>query len=293
MTGSADALGGGDKGAGDKGAGDKGAGGGDQTPFYESFKTPEVKELLKAKNYADPEALGTAYYNANKALNGAKDVITIPGDKATDEDWGKVFAALGRPETADKYDLKFKEGMTVDAPFLTFAKGLFHGMGLSPSRAQVAADKWQTYVTERTTALATEAKANADKELGTLKTTWGKDWDTHVAAGQKAVKGLGMSDAELGQLDKAMGFPAVMKLLAAVGKGIGKEDTTITDGKGGPSGMKGIDTEEQARVEITRLSGDKEFQDSMRDVKNPAKRQENLKLWEALHAAAYSPVKRA
>lgn len=262
-----------------------------QAPWFDGFKTPEVKELMKTKNYADPEALGVAYFNLNKLQNGAKDVIAIPGENAKPEDWDKLFTTLGRPENADKYDLKFETDMTVEEPFLKFAKGLFFDMGLDGKRAQKAADKWQGYVKERMTAMAEEAKVSSEKELGELKTKWGDTWDANVAAGQKAVKGLGLSDDVLSKLDGAIGFPAVMQLIAAVGKGIGKEDTTIiNNGPGG--GLSNAGTPEQARVEIARLGGEKEFQDIVRN-KNHPQHGEKLKQWEQLHAAAYPPVKRA
>jgi hypothetical protein len=82
-----------------------------------------------------------------------------------------------------------------------------------------------------------------------------------------------------------------MKLLAAVGKGIGKEDTTIIGGGSGDL-TKGVDTPEQARVKLDEMQKDKAFQDALFDKRNP-KHKESVALQTALFAKAYPSTPRA
>jgi hypothetical protein len=123
-------------------------------------------------------------------------------------------------------------------------------------------------------------EAAADQEIAALRTKWGSQFDDHVAAGKKAVSSLGLDPRAVDALHRSIGGHGTMSLLAALGsravtdQGTGKTTISITD----PTA---------ARAEIARLSGDRAFQDTLRDTKNPTARQDALQRWQDLHAAAY------
>jgi hypothetical protein len=71
-----------------------------------------------------------------------------------------------------------------------------------------------------------------------------------------------------------------MSLLSAIGR------RTVTDPNTNKTTIE-VMSPEAAREQIAKLSGDKSFQDALRDTKNQAKREEALKIWEAAWAAAY------
>ncbi|WP_414464364.1 hypothetical protein [Hyphomicrobium sp. DY-1] len=277
--GSAEALG---------GAG--GAGGNDTPPpFFETFTDPAVKELMKAKNYADVNALGMAYHNLNKLQNGARDVIGLPKDANDAEGWNKVHMALGRPEKSDEYTFKFGENAEIHPKMEAFAKELFFGVGASPAAAQAGVEKWQALVGEIAQEQQDAAKAENDAAVEALKTKWGSGWEQNIASGQAAVKAMGIEDATLQALDKSVGMAAVLQLFATIGKKLGVETPTI-DAPGAAGGSLASMTKEQAGAEIQKLSNDKSFQDSMLDMRNP-ERAANVQKWTKLHEIAYPPRK--
>lgn len=258
-------------------------------PFYDGFKDPAVKELMKAKNYGDIDAVGLAYLNMTKLQRGATDVIAVPAAGDADA-LAKVHRALGAPEKAEEYKFTFGDGVKVEPKLEEFAKGLFHGLGANPAQAQAAADKWNTFTNEMVTAQAEAAKAENENAIAALKSEWaGNDWDANVAAGQRAVKAMGLSNDDLGKLEGAAGMATIMKLMALIGKKMPGERTIVDPAN--PGGVANINTPEQAREAIARLQGDAAHQAIMFDPRHP-ERAAKLAHWNNLHAIAYPSTKK-
>jgi hypothetical protein len=176
---------------------------------------------------------------------------------------------------ARKYQLKFGKDVQVDEEFLTWADALFSELGFAPEIAQRIADRWGEYTHKR----MTSEMARSDQEIASLKAQWGDTYESSVAAGRAAVKKLGITNAELAALEHAAGFLPAMSLFARLGRGISTDATT------GKSTLT-ILSPEDARAELSRLQGDKDFQATLRDTKNEAARRQALAKWEHLYAMA-------
>ena len=59
--------------------------------------------------YKDINGMAKSLINAQKMVGADK--VAIPGSWATEDDWSQVYSKLGRPETADKYDLSFDKSI--------------------------------------------------------------------------------------------------------------------------------------------------------------------------------------
>jgi len=101
--------------------------------------------------------------------------VQLPGDDAKDEDWTKVFARLGRPETPDGYEIPRPDALPEDA-FQADAKALkeiAHKAGLTPRQVKAvgefifgaAATNLQAQA-EQTRAAAVAATTELEKEFG-------------------------------------------------------------------------------------------------------------------------------
>lgn len=234
--------------------------------WWSSIPDEGVRGLMEAKGYKGPEDVATAYYHANKLLKGATDVVSIP--KIDDADgFRSVMAKLGMPEEASKYDLGLPEGTQVDEDFAANAKAWAHKAGLTQAQLKGFVAEYQNYVLARGQKDVEASQARVEAEIAEVKKAWGADWDRNVAAGQNAVKALGLDKAFMERLEGAAGDAVVLELMAKLGKTIGVEDRTIVAGGEG-FGM----SPEAARAKIAdiKLGRDPDFLNAMRDPRHPS-----------------------
>jgi hypothetical protein len=70
----------------------------------------------------------------------SKGSVTIPGEKATDEEKAAFYQKLGRPESAEKYSFSKPEGLPEDVPYSTELETAFkqmaHKINLSDAQAK-------------------------------------------------------------------------------------------------------------------------------------------------------------
>lgn len=237
-----------------------------------------IVDLLKSKGMYEGDfvqnahKLAESYWNANKALSGAADVLPLPSEW-NDDNVNKFYSKI-RPATPGDYaDPKFAEGVDVHKPLVDFAKKLAHHWGVPASRLQSGIDMWQAFAGEEgKTFAAGQQKANSDA-IEAMRTKVGAEvFNGHVANGQRVVKALAASGAisadTIKRVEMHIGGAAVIELLSAIGSKMG-EAPVIGMGNGGapvdPSQM----TPEQASQEITKLQGDAEFLKKYNDAKHP------------------------
>jgi hypothetical protein len=179
-----------------------------------------------------------------------------------------------------KISITLPDGRKADPAMLAWVEPLFSEIGLTQAQADRIATAWQAHVDDFMRADDLRVQAARDQAVADVRAHFGKDLDTHVASGKRAVAGLGLDAKALDALDRSIGGAAVLDLLARLGRGAvvdpgtGKTSIAIT----GP---------EEAKAEIAKLQGDRAFQDAMRDTKNPAGRAAAVARWNDLHAAAY------
>lgn len=279
-------------GGGGGGAGDGGDKGGTPAPAYEAIPEGPIRDLMASKAYADYPKLADAYYNLNRLHSGAGDVIALPGADAKPEDRAAFYNKVnGVPESVDGYKIEFPEGSKVDDGFVTAAKGWFHARGLRPDQAQGLAEDWQKFMGQQMEQQAAAGKTANETAVTQLRTKYDAKgagaFDQIIADGQKAVRGLGLSEDQLNRLDAANGVAANLELLAVIGSKMG--EGRFVEGAGG--GDTSTSSPEAARVEIGKLSADKAFQDSLLDPRNPM-HAANTRKWSELQRVGYGKPKK-
>ena len=257
---------------------DKGkAAGGGSTTDWRSSLPKELQDDPTIKKFPTVDALAKSYLSAQGMIGADK--IVIPNAKtATAEDWENVFNKLGRP-ALDKYELKFKEGATIDKEFSEEFRKNAHKAGLLPSQAQSLAE-WLSDINQGAEAKAIEArKQEFTTGVDGLKKDWGNAFDAKIGRVNKMLADMGATKYFQ---DKGYGGdPMIFKYLDYAAERLYK-DAKIVDGSNG--GGNNARTPNEIKAAIGRLQVDTAY-NSKTHPGHAAAVQEMKALHEELHPA--------
>jgi len=231
-------------------------------PWFETIPEAPVKELMAQKNYKTPHETAVAYYNLNKIASTEESrKVIIPGQDAKPEEWDAFYTKTGRPANPEGYNdvFKFDDKVKVDPTVVDFGKKLAHKLGLEPRRAKMMADEWNAFAADQGQKSATTWSAENDKAVETVKQKWGADADALIEGGRRVYKSLGLDEDLASKIEAHVGAAPMIELLARIGKATA-ESGFMGGGQGGAGGDPNAMTAEGAAMEITRLSGDEDFQ---------------------------------
>ncbi|GAA0614813.1 hypothetical protein [Paenochrobactrum glaciei] len=206
------------------------------------LQVEDNRTLVEAKQWKSADDAIRSYReletDANKALK-------VPEADAPAEEWNAFYGKLGRPESADKYELKLNtetvpEGFPYDEKSAIEFRTWAHEAGLTPAQAQTLHDKFVGYQAGSFTA-SREALAKAEGDTHReIVMQWG-DPDTdgykqNLEYTSRAIGQLGLKDelTRLGALsaDGAVLSPKIAFALSKVGKEMYGEDTTVLNAGG-------------------------------------------------------------
>jgi len=161
------------------------------TPISSTTEQPKVatswKEAISEEFRQDPniekfteiDALAKSYINATKMIG--QDKVAVPNKNSTEDQWNEVYDKLGRPESADKYQLDVKSDVAPidDGAVKQFAENA-HKLGLSNKQAQGVLEFYKTSMegTAQQSKVDTEtAQVQAEQEL---RQEWGREFESNV-----------------------------------------------------------------------------------------------------------------
>lgn len=233
---------------------------GKEQPWWNTIGEEPIRKHVEAKGYRTPAELAVANYNLTRLQANDPKVAAIPGEGATDAEWGQFYDKLGRPKDKAAYDFKMPDGVKMDTATVEFGKELFFEMGLDGKRAQKAVDKWNQFVASQTTAAQTAAATENANAIAALEKKWGGELDKHKATALRVVNALG-PDAKplIDKVGEQIGHAAVVELLALIGSKSG-EGNFVSGGNTTDPNDTSTMTKEQAKARISQLEGDAEFQ---------------------------------
>ena len=252
-------------------------------PWWSGIEEEPIREYMETKNYANPYEAARAAWNANKMLNNPDGAVTLPTDKSTPEQWNEFYTKLGRPAEAAEYDFKLGDDIVEDPAMTEFGKGLLHTLGVPASKAPEAAAAWNEFVAKQSGAALEAQRAENEQRLTALEEKWegAEQLNEMKAAGQRAVKALGLSNEQIQNIEANIGSADIVELLAMIGskapEGTFKDTGTPSGDPNDPMNMSAP----QAQAAIDKLQGDEEFQKQYTDKNHPQhaealKRMENL-----------------
>ena len=249
---------------------------------------PEGVGYVTNKGWQTPADIIKSYQGAEKLIG--RDPSTLvpipkPGDEAG---WATVYSKLGRPETADKYDLKvgLPKDATPDEGMSKAMADVFHKAGLNSEQAKIIAEAYNTTASGKAAQMTKDYELNVATDKKSLLTKWGGGYERMMNSAQTAVSALGFDAKAVDALESAMGYAGVMEFFAGLGQKLG--DDRFVSGAG--KTFSGTMTPGEAQTEITKLKQDTVFQGTLRDKMHPAHK-ENLKRWQDLFALGYPEQK--
>lgn len=162
----------------------------------------------------------------------------LPGAEDTDG-WNSLYTKLGRPESAEGYELPLPEGD--DGSFAKQTSEWMHSAGLNKQQAQSLATAWNSHQAAQKAA-QTEANEKYQTEcIATVKKEWGSNFDANLSQAKAALATFapeGFMDY-LNQTGQANN-PMVLNMLQKIGSAISEEKLIGNPKDSSQSGEKSI-----------------------------------------------------
>lgn len=208
--------------------------------------------VIQNKGWTDANSIIKSYRELEKASGRDKnDFIAIPkaGEGET-PDYSAVYARLGRPETAEGYEL-------TDSDFAKAARDVLFKAGITQSQAKEL-ETWINQYAADTQKAADEARAAEVAQfnklgLENLKKEWGADFDKNTALAKTVVKAMGLTDDQIDAMGDVVGPDVVSKIFLAAAQ--------RTDSESPLTGYRsaGGETAEMAALKISEMNSDPEI----------------------------------
>ncbi len=248
---------------------------------------PEHLNLVTERGWKSPGDVMTSYRHLETATGVPPErLIKLPAakDAANPEVWNKIYTQLGRPETADKYEVPLPEGDKGE--FAAVVKPVFHKAGLSQSQVTQISEWWNGMQAEQSKAAQTQLEQRNLTEVSQLKQAWGTEFDARASIVDRAAETFGMNQAQLDALKQTLGPKQAMEFLYNIGSKVAVEDSTVP----GINGKEGFGvTPEAAQAQIVQRKSDPTFA-AMFNSKDPKQRADARAEMDRLHKIAYPGV---
>ncbi|WBG90024.1 hypothetical protein N5580_13105 [Pantoea piersonii] len=151
------------------------------------------------------------------------------------EGWGNVWNRLGRPETAEGYELPVPEGDSGE--FAGAASGKMHELGLSKSQAQGIAEWYNSQQSQMVEQFNQQREQQATENVAAIRKEWGNNFDTNVAVANKAVSAYLPAEAIAALKDSGLGTnPHFVKAFFKIGQSL--SEAKVINGEPSQSGPK-------------------------------------------------------
>jgi hypothetical protein len=213
----------------------------------------DTNAYVTNKGWQNPSDILNSYRNLEKFAGGSKNLIELPGEGADQAALDAFFGKLGRPDSADKYDLKMPDG--ADKDLADWFKQNAHKAGLNGKQAASLFDAWNEMSGARLQAMQQQAQADSERAIAELKREWGQGYDGQIDAGKRAVAALGYNAEQLDAIESKLGTADMLKLFAAVGSKMGEPSFEGGERSGTTFGL----TPASAKQQIADLKMDKGF----------------------------------
>jgi len=182
-----------------------------------------------------------------------QDKIVIPTKNSSQEAWDEAYAKLGRPETADKYNLKIEsEIVKMDENAIKSFAEQSHKLGLNNQQAEGILDFYKNNMegTAQQSKIDTEtAQAQSEQQL---RQEWGRDFDAKVQqAGALAKANINpeVLDMTLSNGTRLGDHPEIIKGFAKIA-GMMSEDKIVS------TESENVNTSADIESEISAITND-------------------------------------
>ncbi len=208
----------------------------------------DLKNEPSLKLINDVSGLAKSYVSAQKLVGADK--IPVPSKHATEEDWKNVYHKLGLPQDVKDYDVKVKEGISIDKEFNDRFKSTAHKAGILPKQAQALADWFGEENSKAETTVLAEFKKDQDLRMNALKEKWGAAADERIQGAKQLISELASPELVKYLNDSGLGGePRVVEIFAELHNKYMKE----AGEKGGRPNAEPVMTPKEAQSEINTV----------------------------------------
>ena len=218
---------------------------------WRSALPEDIRDNPSFAKFNDVTSLASSYVNLQSHLG--RDKIAKP---VTDSDWDDVYEFLGRPESADKYEIELPKGLPdeIASQFndekLSLFKQEAHKLGLNAEQVKRLVAWHAGNMSNQHEAYKGIIDQSMEQGESALRQEWGRAYDQNLGFARKAFVEYG-GDALAAKMESSgLGNdPDVLKAFANIAK------TTMADKDlaGPSSGTRMALTPEEARSEASTI----------------------------------------
>jgi len=213
----------------------------------------EFRNDPNISKFTEIDALAKSYINATRMIG--QDKVAVPNENSTDDQWQEVYGKLGRPESADKYQLEVQsETASLDEGAIKQFAENAHQLGLNNKQAQGILEFYKNSMegSIQQARVETEtAQANAEQEL---RKEWGRSYDENIkkaGAIAKANMSEDILNMELKDGTRIGDHPSVIKGFASIANLMSEDKLVSTE-------SENVDRGTDYEAEISKLVNDRD-----------------------------------
>jgi len=191
---------------------------------WKSALPEELRNDATLSNFKDVASLAKTVVHQQQQMGNR---IPLP---KTDEERAELYTKLGRPETADGYEIDIGEELKPyfrDENIQAFRQ-VAHEIGLNPQQVSALIDMQKNSIASELSNSPAHLEVQAQETQDVLKQEWGVQYDREIRSAKRALQVYG--DDEIMELmnTEAGNNPAVLKMFARLGKEITEDMTQNT-----------------------------------------------------------------
>lgn len=209
----------------------------------------ELRADPSLQAFTDLNGLAKSYIETKRMVGQEKVVLPKGDDDAAG--WDALYKALGRPDSADGYQLGVPEGD--DGAFARTFAGWAHAAGLSQRQAAALSDQWNAFQTQA----AAAAQTQADETARQIRAELGAKADETIALAQRGAQAFGFNAEDVARLDQLVGSKGLIEKLAEIGRLSGEGSFAGIGRDGGAAGgFGGSAAEVQRQIDAKKADAD-------------------------------------
>ena len=228
-------------------------------PLSEIYLPDDIRNDPSIKDMKDVTSLAKRMI-ASEKLVGA-DKVVIPGKDATAEQWSEVYNKLGRPASADSYNLEHVPDMPegiIDDDKVSGYGGIAHELGLTTKQANGVFQWYQETIMSELTGMDEVQQRTAAETTQVLQEEFGNAFPEKIRLANSVFRNTRGGEEALQALkDKGLANDAsIIKWAVEIGASMG-EDRLL--GLDGARAAKGPATPVAAQARIAELRNHKAY----------------------------------
>ena len=211
----------------------------------------DIRAESSLQNIQDVGQLAKGYVHAQRMVGADK--VPIPTKNSTPDDWNAVFNKLGRPDSAEGYELQYQLQEGADITPINNFKAKAHELGLLPNQAQGLLDFYTNLEQGAMDTAQKDAELNRVENETTLRQEFGLAYDKKINQANSVFKNFfaqDMADLKLQNGTSVGNHPGFIKALIKMSENFSE------DNMGAGQEESGAMTPAEADREIQKILGD-------------------------------------